>query len=106
MIVIATIGAGALIVGAVAGYFLAGNNGHTEAGISGSVNNISALGTINNVVVTDVKDKVEIENKEMLIVLCIICGIRIIEFLYFVYREHINNMKKKYASKQVVQAQV
>lgn len=89
------IGIGALLVGAGGTYFFTkgGSGSHNEA-------KVEAQGAINNVVVTDFQDHVEIKNKEIMILLYIICLIKLVEFLLFIYNRHVNGIRKKYGERQ------
>lgn len=86
------VGIGALLAGATGTYFF--TRGSDVPHNNGA--KVDTQGTVNNVVITDFQDQVVIENKEILILLYIMCGIKVIEFLYFIYNHHIGNIKKKY----------
>lgn len=93
MFITIAIGIGALLVGATGTYF-ATRNGTPLPQHEGT--KFDATGTINNVIVTDFQDKVEIESREMMLMLAIICSIKVVEFLYFLYNQHVGNIKRKY----------
>lgn len=93
------IGVGSMVVGAASTYFFTRDSGNTHNDAR-----VEAQGAINNVVITDVQDRVEIESSEILILLSIICGIKVIEFLYFIYNQHVGGIKRKYERRQVQNA--
>lgn len=88
------VAAGCLLVGAVGTYFFTrpGDVPHSEA-------SVKAEGAINNVLVTAVQDSVEIESKEIVILLGIMCSIKVVEFLYFIYSRHVGGIRKKYGER-------
>lgn len=90
------IGIGALVTG-ITGTWLA-----MRTGTPGSSRNMETSGQINNIVVTDVHDKTQADNGRIYVVLCIICGIKILEFCYFVYRKHIGGILKRKERQQNV----
>lgn len=90
------IGVGAFLLGAAGTYF-ATRSGTPESSHNGA--KLDATGTINNVIVTDFQDKVEIESREMMVMLAVICSIKVVEFLYFMYNQHVGNIKRKYDEK-------
>lgn len=54
----------------------------------------------NNVIVTNSQENpLTIHNIEIIVLLYIIAGIKVIEFLYFLYRRHTERQKKKYSPK-------
>lgn len=55
---------------------------------------VDATGNVNNNVV--IQDTVAIHNVEIIGLLYIIAGIKLIEFIYFIYRQHNRSIKKKY----------
>lgn len=71
--------------------------------VNDSETNISAEGVINNVIVKDIQDKIELENP-VAIILYILCAIKIIAVIYFVYRRITKHMKKKYGRNNQDQA--
>lgn len=48
----------------------------------------------NNLVIGKVSGEVDVYSIEIVILLGIICAIKIIEFIYFVYRRHYQNVKR------------
>lgn len=54
---------------------------------------VDSTGTVNNNVV--ITEPVPIETREVLILLMIITTIKIIEFLIFLYKQHVKSVKKK-----------
>lgn len=48
----------------------------------------------NNVLIGKVTGEVDVYSIEIVILLGIICAIKIIEFIYFIYRRHYQNIKK------------
>lgn len=98
MVILVVLGAAAaLLVGTVGTYLaMKGSAGSRHNGAK-----VDTTGTINNVIVTDFQDKVEIENKEIVILLSIMCAIKVIEFMYFLYNKHSRNIKKRCEEKQV-----
>lgn len=96
-----SIGVGALAVGAIGTYFFTRNN---AAGSSHDGTKLETTGGINNVIVTDIQDKVQVESREVIILLSIICGIKIIEFLIFLYKQRVNSIKKECGKRQRVAA--
>jgi len=56
-------------------------------------------GQINNEVV--IQDVVEIYNLEIVVLLLIIVALKIVEFIYFVYRIHVQKIKKRYQNRNV-----
>lgn len=56
---------------------------------------VDSSGTVNNNVV--LSQPVPIENRQLLILIWILCVLRVIEFLWQIYREHNKNLKKKYS---------
>lgn len=88
------IGLGTLVTGLTAGITYWATRA-SESKMENPSNKIETSGAINNIVVTDIQDKVEIVNKEMLIALNIICGIKILEFCYFIYRKHVGAKIKR-----------
>lgn len=57
---------------------------------------VDSSGTVNNNVV--VSQPVPIENRQLLILIWVICILRVAEFLWLLYREHHKSLKKKYAN--------
>lgn len=57
---------------------------------------VDSSGAVNNNIVFT--DPIRISNKEIVLLLSIICVIKIVELLFFVYREHKKNLKKKYSA--------
>lgn len=54
-------------------------------------------GTVNNnIVISDVKNVVDVHNTEIIILLCIICAIQVIKYLTALWQTIRNNMKRKY----------
>lgn len=92
-----TIGIGALVLGATGTYFFTRGN---AVGSSHDGTKLDTTGSINNVIVTDIQDKVEVESREVVILLSIICGIKIIEFLIFLYNQRVNGIKKRCEKRQ------
>lgn len=86
------LGLGSSVISAIGTYLFtkSGDSVHKTA-------RMGTQGTTNNVV----QDQVEIESKEIPILLGIICGIKVIEFLYFMYNQHIDGIKRKYEKRQV-----
>lgn len=64
-------------------------------------NNIESTGTVNNNVIID--GQVDVSSKEIILLLGIICLLKIIEFVYFVYKRHYQGIKKRFAGTQNVQ---
>lgn len=82
-----------LIGGGVASYFTFGNKND-----SGSEHKISAEGAINNVIVKDIQEKIELEIP-VAIILYVLCAIKILAVIYFIFRRCSKHMKKKYDRK-------
>lgn len=59
---------------------------------------VDSTGTVNNNVV--VNGEVDVSSLEIIILLGIICAIKILEFIYFVYGRHYHNIKKRVTSQQ------
>lgn len=57
---------------------------------------VDSTGTVNNNVV--VTEPVPIENRQILILIWVICILRVAEFLWMLYREHHKGLKKKYSN--------
>lgn len=95
MFILLGIGISALLLGAGGAYLMTrgGGDAHNAA-------NVEAHGAINNVVVTDFQDHVEIKNREMMILLSIMCVIKVVEFLYFIYNRRVIHLKRKYEERQ------
>lgn len=55
-----------------------------------------STGTVNNNVVFN--DPVPIMNMQIIILLWVICAIKIVELLFYVYREHKKTIKKRYTN--------
>lgn len=55
---------------------------------------VETQGQVNNNVVID--HAVDVTSDEIIILLAIICAIKIIEFIYFLYSRHSKSIKKKY----------
>lgn len=62
---------------------------------------VDSTGTVNNNVV--VNGEVDVTSLEIVILLGIICAIKIMEFIYFIYKRNYHNIKKR-ASTQSVQS--
>lgn len=60
---------------------------------------VDSTGTINNNVV--VNGEVDVTSLEIIILLGIICAIKIMEFIYFIYRRHYQNVKKRVSTQNV-----
>lgn len=58
----------------------------------------------NNVVIGKVDGEVDITSAEIMILLGIICLIKIMEFIYFIYRRHYQNVKKRVGLNDVQRA--
>lgn len=48
---------------------------------------------VNNVII---EDTVNIENKQIVLLLTIIAAVKILEFLYTIYKDHRRGLRKKY----------
>lgn len=59
---------------------------------------VDSTGAVNNNVV--VNGEVDVSSFEIIILLGIICAIKIMEFIYFIYRRHYQNVKKKHLPQQ------
>lgn len=60
-------------------------------------------GTVNNnIVISDVKDVVDMHNTEIIILLYIICAIQIIKCVINVWQKIRNNMKRKYLGRSTI----
>lgn len=60
---------------------------------------VDSTGTINNNVV--VNGEVDVTSLEIVILLGIICAIKIMEFIYFIYKRHYQNVKKRVSTQNV-----
>lgn len=54
---------------------------------------------VNNNVFVANQDPINIHNNEIVIILYIICAIKIIEFVYFLFNKYSSCLKKKYNNK-------
>lgn len=97
--VVAVVGIVSLLTGATGSYFLFRDTGNKH--VSETNSKIDANGAINNVIVTDIQDRVEIESREILLVLYIMCAIKLIELIYFMYSRHVQNIKKRAINKNI-----
>lgn len=97
MVLLVALGAAAALLVGTVGTYLAMKGG-ARSHHNGA--KVDSTGTINNVIVTDFQDKVEIENKEIVVLLSIMCAIKVIEFMYFLYNKHLRNIKKKCEEKR------
>lgn len=61
---------------------------------------IDTDGTVNNNLVFNQEKPVDIHNKEIIILLSIICAIKLIQLGVYLYVNHRRSLKKKYASGQ------
>lgn len=61
---------------------------------------VDTTGGVNNNIV--VNGEVDVNSDEVIILLGIICAIKIMEFIYFVYRRHYQNIKKRSSPAQPV----
>lgn len=61
---------------------------------------VDSTGAVNNNVV--VNGEVDVSSFEIIILLGIICAIKIMEFIYFIYRRHYQNVKKRHSPPQNV----
>lgn len=52
----------------------------------------------NNVTIAN-SNPLSIHNTEIVILLYVIAAVKIMEFIYFMYRKHMENQRKKYATK-------
>lgn len=59
---------------------------------------VDSTGTVNNNVV--VNGEVDIYSTEIVILLGIICALKVIEFIYFIYQRHYKNIKKRFINGQ------
>jgi hypothetical protein len=57
---------------------------------------VESTGEINNTVVLAPDQSFNLQNTEIIVFLGIICLIKIIEFIIFLYKTHKKNLKKKY----------
>lgn len=57
---------------------------------------VDSTGTVNNNVV--VSEPVPIENRTILILIWVICVVKVLEFVWLIYRKHHKSLKKKYAN--------
>lgn len=55
---------------------------------------IDTTGNVNNNVV--IQESVPIHNEEMKILLYVICVVKIIQFIFFIYKFQVRRLKKKY----------
>lgn len=60
-------------------------------------------GTVNNnIVISDVKDVVDVHNTEIIILLYIICAIQVIKGIVKMWQTIQNNMKRKYLGRSTI----
>lgn len=86
-----------LVAGSVGTYWLTHRNSEEKTiNTTNSNQNIDAHGAINNVIIKDIQDKIEFENKDVIIMLYIMCGIKIITFLIYIYIKFKKRIKSKY----------
>lgn len=57
---------------------------------------IDSSGTVNNNVV--LTDPVPIENRQLLILIWVICVVKVCEFVWLIYWKHHKSLKKKYGN--------
>lgn len=55
---------------------------------------VDSNGNVNNNIV--IQDPVPVHNKDIIVVLYLICAIKIVELIIFLYKFHSNRLKKKY----------
>lgn len=72
--------------------------GHSES--KEEKKTIDSTGSVNNNVV--VNGEVDVNSMEVIILLGVICAIKIFEFIYFLYRRHYRNIKRRMAPTQKV----
>lgn len=66
---------------------------------------VEANGQVNNnVIIQREKETIDQNSNEIYMLLIIICAIKIIEFIFYVYKIWTNKMKKKYINQQPGQA--
>lgn len=67
---------------------------------------VDSTGTVNNNVVVTAESlgEVDVTSSEIVIFLGIICAIKIMEFIYFIYKRHYRNVKKRAILPQHVQS--
>lgn len=85
-----------IVGGTVVSWFTFGSSGKKDEPHHDQ--KINAEGAINNVIVTDIKDKIEVEH-EVKIILYILCTIKVIALIYFIYRHCVKRCKKRYQQK-------
>lgn len=54
---------------------------------------VDTTGNVNNNVV--INDQVNVYSTEIIVLLGLICILKIIEFIYFIYTKHYHNLKKR-----------
>lgn len=60
---------------------------------------VDATGTVNNNIVVQEEHTIDKYSREIVIMLLILCVVKILEFIYIVYREHTKKLKKRYVSR-------
>ncbi len=59
---------------------------------------VDTNGAVNNNLVIQGEMPIQVHNMEILILLYIMCALKVLEFLYFVYTKHSRKLKKRYNS--------
>lgn len=62
---------------------------------------VDTIGTLNNNLLLGGTDVMNIYNFEIVLLLSIICVVKLIEFGYFLYRQHSKQLKKKYSNNNI-----
>lgn len=64
---------------------------------------VDTNGNVNNNIVVKIEDEVNTYGSEIILLLAIIGAIKILEFVYFLYREHNRKLKRKYGNNKTTQ---
>lgn len=99
MIIEATIALISVALGGIGGYYIFG--GKSNTGVSGGLNHsvVNNTGNVNNVLINN--ETISVEYIELMTAIYIICGIKVFEFIFFLYSLLMKRLEKKIANKHL-----